>query len=181
MLEVLVTLEENFDEEHNVFVASKTFTLKLEHSLASLSKWESKFEKPFLGKESRTPEEALFYIQHCMTLDTDFPEDLFQNLSKKNFDDIQAYIASKQTATWFNDPQNSPPPRQILTAEVIYGWMVAFRIPFETQYWHLNRLLTLVRVCNEQSKKPKKMGRGEAARQQAALNAQRQAQYGTRG
>lgn len=172
---------EDFDEANNKFVNSDYFTLELEHSLASLSKWESEFEKPFLDGE-KTAEETRFYIKECMVLTENPPEDFLEKLSKKNFDDIQAYINAKRSATWFNDKQGRPVgPRPIVTSAVIYAWMVGLRIPFEAQYWHLNELFTLIKVCHEQNKPPKKMGRAEAARQQAALNAQRRAQMGTGG
>lgn len=183
MLKIQIAIgAEGFDEATNKFVNSDYFTLELEHSLASLSKWESEYEKPFLGDTDKTVEETLFYIQECMTLTKNPPGEIFEKLSKANFDEIHKYINAKQSATWFNEPKNRPVgARQILTAEVIYGWLVALRIPFETELWHLNRLLTLVKVCNEQRQPPKKMGRSEAARQQAQLNAQRQAQMKTRG
>lgn len=183
MLKIKVAVgAEGFDEATSTFVNSEYFTLELEHSLASLSKWESKYEKPFLGHTDKTVEETLFYIQECMTLTKNPPGEIFDKLSKENFEAVQKYIDAKESATWFNEPKNRPAgSRQVITAEVMYGWMVALRIPFETEQWHLNRLLTLIKVCNEQRQTPKKMGRSEAARQQAALNAQRQAQMGTRG
>lgn len=181
MLEITVPLSENYDEATSRFITTG-YVLQLEHSLASLSKWESEFEKPFLNKTDKTTEETLFYIQRCMVLTKNPPEEIFQKLSEQNFAQIQKYINAKRTATWFNEKNQRPgPPRQIITSAVIYGWMVALRIPFETQYWHLNELFALIRVCGEQSKPAKKIGRAEAARQQAALNAQRRAEMGTRG
>jgi len=181
VLTITVPLPESFDEATNTFITNG-YELDLEHSLVSLSKWESRYEKPFLSKEEKTVEETLFYIRECMLLTKNPPEEIFQEFSKDNYTQIQQYINAKRTATWFNEPKDRPGPQQILTSGVIYGLMVALRIPFEpTQNWHLSELLTLIKVCNEQSKPPKKMGRGEAARQQAALNAQRQAQWGTRG
>lgn len=179
MLTITVALRESYDELAEKFITTGV-ELEFEHSLVSLSKWESVFEKPFLSKTEKTAEETLFYIQHCMLQTKNPPEEIFQKLSEKNQRDIQHYIAAKHSATWFND-QKRAGVQPVLTAEVIYGWMVNLRIPFETQHWHLNRLLTLIRVCNEQIKPPKKMGRSEAARQNASLNARRRAQMGTRG
>ena len=182
MLKIQIPIgAESYDEATNKFVNSDYFQIELEHSLVSLSKWEAHYEKPFLGQNEKTVEESLFYIEKCMLLTENLPGEIFQKLSQQNYDDIQEYIAAKRSATWFNDRTNRPPSRQIITSAVIYGWMVQLNIPFETQYWHLNELFTLIKVCNEQSKPPKKMGRREAARQQAALNAQRQAQMGTKG
>ena len=180
MLRILVPTSEPFDEAIQQFVIVGV-ELDLEHSLESLSKWEENFEKPFLTDDEKTAEETLFYIQHCMCRTKNPPGEIFQKLSKENHDEIQNYITAKRTATWFKEDKR-PGTRQIITAEVIEGWMVQLQIPFEPcRYWHLNRLFTLIKVCNEQNKPKKKMGRSDAARQQAALNAQRQAQMGTRG
>lgn len=181
MLTVSITLREAFDDESQRFVPLETYDLELEHSLVSLSKWESHFEKPFLGREEKTTEETLFYIQQCMPTGKIPPGEFLEKLSKENYEQIQKYINAKHSATWFRE-EKTVGTRQIITSGVIYGWMVALRIPFEpAQNWHLNELFTLIRVCNEQQKPPKKMGRAEAARQQAQLNAQRQAQMRTRG
>lgn len=180
MLRIVVPTSESYDEVNQVFITHGV-ELELEHSLESLSKWEENFEKPFLTDDEKTAEETLFYVQHCMCRTKNPPGEIFQKFSKTNHDEIQAYINAKRTATWFKD-QKRPGTRQIITAEVVYGWMVALRIPFEPcQSWHLNKLFTLIKVCNEQNQPKKKMSRSDAARQQAALNAQRQAQMGTRG
>lgn len=183
MLEIKIPIgPESFDEASNKFVSPEYIQLDLEHSLVSLSKWESHYEKPFLSDNEKTVEETVFYIQNCMTLTKNPPEGIFQELSEAHFAQIQTYINAKRSATWFKERKGvGPGSRQIVTSAVIYGWMVALKIPFETQYWHLNELFTLIKVCNEQRTPPKKMSRGDAARQQAALNAQRQAQLGTRG
>lgn len=180
MLTIHVTLQEGFDEATQKFVALDSFKLDFEHSLATLSKWEEKYEKSFLGPVEKTTEEILFYIHECMLQTENPPGEIFQKFSQKNYEAIQHYIDRKASATTIKRPPNKG-ARQILTAEVIYGWMVALRIPFETQHWHLNRLLMLVDVVNEQQKPQKKMSRADAARQQAALNAKRRAEMGTRG
>jgi len=179
MLKISVPLAEGFDEATKQFVDTETYALELEHSLASLSKWESREEKAFLGKEEKTNEQVLRYIKD-MTLTSDVPWEIYLRLSPENIQQINAYINAKQTATWFND-QRTRPSREIITAELIYYWMVSLQIPFECQYWHLNRLITLVRVCNEKNQPSKKMSRSDAARRQRELNAQRRANMGTRG
>lgn len=180
MLTITVGATDSFDDEKQEFVAEGGTVLRLEHSLAALSKWESIHEKPFLGKGSKTPEEILSYIK-CMVVGEIPRGDIFHQLSQENGDAINAYIEKKMTATWFVDQPGAPRTGDVITAELIYYWMTAFQIPFECQHWHLNRLFTLIRVCNEKQKKPKKMSRGEIAQRNRALNEQRKAQLGTKG
>ena len=180
MLTIIVLGVEMFDEKSQEFVTKNDVTLELEHSLVSLSKWESKHEKPFLGKSEKTNEEILDYIR-CMVLTSDVSEELLSKLSEKNYLEINEYIEAKMTATWFNDPPGAPQSRDVITAELIYYWMVVFQIPFECENWHLNRLFTLIRVCNVKQAKPKKMSRSEIAARNRELNAQRRSQLGTKG
>lgn len=184
MLTITVGADEVFDDETQTFASNGGFQLQLEHSLVSLSKWESIHKKAFLDSKEKTSEEVLSYIE-CMVISENPPGDYLLRLSKENFEEIHAYIEDKRTATWFSDRQNGPPNRETITSELVYYWMTAFQIPFECQHWHLNRLFTLIRVCGlkqkEQSEdKPQKMGHDELARRRA-LNAQRRAELGTKG
>lgn len=180
MLTITVPGVQMFDETSQEFLTEGDVTLDLEHSLVSLSKWESKYEKPFLGKTEKTNEEVLGYIK-CMLLTENVPEDVFLRLSEDNINEINNYIDAKMSATWFNDPPGAPPSRDVITSELIYYWMVTFQIPFECEHWHLNRLFTLIRVCNIKQAKPKKMSRSELAARNRELNARRREQLGTRG
>jgi len=182
MLRLTVVTEEGFDDESQRFVPAATFDLELEHSLVSLSKWESRFEKPFLTSKDKSPEELLAYLE-MMCLTTEIPPEVFPKFSRDNLDELNKYINSRQTATWFND-KDQRPSRDVITSELIYYWMVAFNIPFECQFWHLNRLLTLIKVCNIKNTPPQKgrrMNRAEAMSRQNSLNAQRRAAAKSRG
>lgn len=180
MLTIEVPLERGFDEEKQEFVVAKSFKLELEHSLASLSKWESFFEKSFLNTEDKTSEELLWYIK-AMTLTDNVPPEIYDYLSLDNIAAIDGYIGAKMTATTFNEATNQKHSREIITAELIYHWMIGLNIWPECQYWHLNRLFALIRVCNIKNSPPKKMSRSEMLAQRRAINNQRRAKTGSNG
>lgn len=180
MLTIIVGSTESFDEETKKFTKVGGEVLQLEHSLVSLSKWESIHEKPFLGTSKKTSEESLSYIE-CMVLTANPPADFVLRLSKENFEQINSYIEQKATATWFSDQPGAQKSRETITSELIYYWMTVFQIPFECENWHLNRLFTLIRICNIKQAKPKKMSKSEVARRNRELNEQRKAQLGTKG
>lgn len=180
MLKIIVDGDEFFDEETSEFSTQGDVELLMEHSLLSLSKWESKYQRPFLAPSNKTSEEVLFYVE-CMIISEFSPGGIVQKLNQKNLDDIHRYIESPESATTFGNMPERRGRGETITAELIYYWMVAFNIPFECEAWHLNRLFALIRICNVKQQKPKKMSRGEMARKYADLNAQRKAQLGTSG
>lgn len=182
MLSIEIPESELYDEESQRFFKSPGATLLLEHSLVSLSKWEVIWGKPFLNGVKKTTDETRSYID-CMNLAPVDSLDIYRKLSNADMLAISNYIDAKQTATWFIADPYAKPSTEAITSEIIYYWMIAHNIPFETQYWHLNRLTTLIKVCNEKNKPATKsrMGRQEQAQSRRMLNAQRKAQMGTNG
>lgn len=181
MLEITVPETELYNEATQEFVNIKPTTLRLEHSLISLSKWESKYCKAFISKKSLTMEELLYYIQ-CMTVTQNVDPKVYLGLTSANLEEIKAYIAAPMTATHFrNDGSKAKGSNESITSELIYYWMVVNQIPFECQRWHLNRLLTLIRVCNVKNAPAKKMSRNSIYSQNAALNAARRKSMHSRG
>ncbi len=179
MLQLQVNFEELFDSETNEF-SNRSFVLELEHSLVSLSKWESKFGRAFLGKQEKTTDETLWYVK-AMIITPDVPPDIFDLFGNEHYDEINKYINAKMTATVIRELPSSRGQQEVITAEIIYYWMVSMNIPFECQYWHLDRLLTLIRVCNIKNKPPKKMSGRDAIKHQRELNAQRRQAMNSKG
>ena len=180
MLQITIPAVELWDERKQEFVTTKEQTLQLEHSLVSLSKWESKWCKPFLTKQEKTFEETLDYIK-CMTITQNVDPEVYNYLTNENIEEIKKYIETPMTATYFSDDKTVKSSREQITAELIYYWMIALNIPFECQKWHLNRLLTLIKVCNIKNQPPKKLSKKEIMSRNAALNAARRKQLNTKG
>ena len=179
MLQITIPAIDLWDEEKEEFVTLKEQTLQLEHSLVSLSNWESKWCKPFLGKGEKTDEETRDYVR-CMTITQNVNPEVYNYLSRENYDQISDYVQAPMTATTF-PKDNSKGSNKVITAEVIYAWMIALQMPVEFQKWHLNRLLTQIRACSAMNQSPKKMSRSEIAKQNAALNAARRKQLNSKG
>lgn len=183
MLPITIILEpEKWDQEKGEFIPPKTQTLQLEHSLVSISKWESKWCKSFLSNAANmTSEETVDYIR-CMTITQNVKPEIYNLLSSENVSQVNDYIGAPMTATYFNDNKNGKGGgREKITSELIYYWMIALNIPFECQKWHLNRLITLIRVCQLKNEPPKKMNKGDIMSRNAALNAARRKQLNTKG
>jgi hypothetical protein len=180
MLRLIIEGDEFWDEVQNLFSTINDEVIELEHSLFSVSKWESIYQKPFLASGDRTNEEVLGYIK-AMILTPNVDPDVLNKLGKTHIDAIQEYIDSSQSATTFGMMPERQGSGEVITSELIYYWLVAFNIPFECQYWHLNRLFSLIRICNIKNSKPKKMSRNEMAQRYRDINAERKARLGTKG
>lgn len=181
MLKITVPETEFWDPRNEVFVPVKARTLQMEHSLVSISKWESKWEKAYLKKQQKTDEEALDYIR-CMTVTPNVDPIVYYCLSVENLKEIDDYIAAPMTASHIHSNVNSEGTgKDVLTSDLIYYYMTAFNIPFECQKWHLNRLLTLIRICEVKNKNPKQRNLNSVAESNTALNAARRKMYNSKG
>ena len=180
MLKITVPATELYDDEKNEYSSSKEQTIQLEHSLISLSKWESKWKKPFLTQENKSFEESLDYIR-CMTITQNVGEEVFRAITQKQIREINEYIGDPMTATVITNHNKRSGPKEIITSELIYYWMIALTIPPEYQKWHLNRLLTLIEVCNIKNQPPKKMSKRELMARNRELNSARRQALNTKG
>lgn len=184
MLELVIPETEVFDEVRNEFYIVDKVVLHLEHSLVALSKWESEFQTAFITKEDRTVEQTYAYISH-MSLDGPIDRSTLYRLTNDHISQISEYIDRRMTATWLSENEKvrpkGPITAEVITAELIYYWMIALDIPTEFQHWHLQRLLTLIQVTNLKNQPAKKMPRKETMSRQRALNEARRAKYGSSG
>lgn len=183
MLTLHIDARDGFNDQTNEFIHIKDTTLQLEHSLISLKKWEQKYHIPFLDKKTeKTPEQWIYYIQ-CMTMTQNVDPNVFKYMPAENIKKVTEYIEDPMTATWFSDVNKqgmNAHRNEVVTAEIIYYWMIELNIPIEFEKWHLNQLMTLIRVINIKHD-PKKMGKKEQAMQRSVLNAQRRARSHSRG
>lgn len=181
MLKITIRTPELWDKENEEFLFDE-YELELEHSLVSLSKWESEFEKFFMGKEEKTQEEVIAYVR-CMNLTPDVPPEAFEHLSEENIMAINDYVNAKMTATTFSDTSHQPPAREQISSELIYFWITSYQIPWEAQHWHLNRLFTLIRVFSAKNEDPKKKkaNKAEMMEQRRRINEERRRKLGTSG
>lgn len=179
MLKIFVPSGELFDELSGRFITVNGRELQLEHSLVSISKWESRWKKPFLSDQPKSREETMDYVR-CMTISQNVDPNVYLGLSDANVNAVNKYIDDPMTATTFkNDKKKAS--RQIVTSEIIYYWMISLGIPMECQKWHLNRLLALIRVCDEKNQPGRKKSRKEIIAENRALNQMRRAKSGSRG
>lgn len=179
MLTLFIPKSERFDEATQQFV-DDGWTVEMEHSLVSLSKWESFFKKPFISKDEKTSEESLWYIK-AMVISPGIPEEAFNYMTQSNVNAINAYVSDSMTATTIAELPGQKQNTEKITNELIYYWMSVLGVPIACETWHLSRLLTFIKVCNAKNTPAKKMPKNEALRRQRELNAQRRAQFGTSG
>lgn len=188
MLQIIIPEREYFDDQRQEFIYTKKHTLLLEHSLISISKWESKWKKPYLGSlNKQTLEEKVDYIR-CMSLSQSWDDSILNDITGNEMKQIADYLNDKMTATWFNEKNDPTKGKggssnrgQVVTSELIYYWMISFNIPFECQKWHINRLLTLIRICQIKNAPSKKMKKQEIYARNRELNELRKRQLGTKG
>lgn len=180
MLQVTIPETEAFDEKTNTFIEVKETHLSLEHSLVSISKWESKWNKPFLSREEKSHEESVDYIK-CMTLTQKVDPLVYMFIPSSVIAEVKEYIEAPMTATTIAKRVGGSPSREIITSELIYYWMITLGIPFECQKWHLNRLLMLIRVCDAKNQPKKKMSQAEVIARNRELNAARRSAMNSKG
>lgn len=181
MLKITIPGINGWDPYKEEFVETKETTLILEHSLISLQKWEAKWHKPYLKEKEKTAEEILDYIK-CMTLTQNVDPEVYSHIPEKEIEKIAHYIEDPMTATTFSNSGPGGSGRgEVVTAEIIYYWMIALNIPMEYRKWHLNQLLTLIRVCEIKNSPGKKMSSRDINARNKSLNAQRKAMLHTHG
>ena len=180
MIQVTIPGGELFDPKTNEFINFKTTTVSLEHSLISISKWEAKWKKSFFKNEERSLDEIIDYIA-CMCVTPNVDPRIFHKISSKEVKKVSDYISDPMTATTFHDLEDHKANKQTVTSELVYYWMIAYNIPFECQKWHINRLLTLIRICGIKNAPPKKISKAEMMRKRAQVNAERRSRLHTKG
>lgn len=182
MLTIRVESQEVFDATTRRFKKTPELVLELEHSLVSISKWESRYEKAFLGKKPKTKEETLAYILDMVVTPKDVDYSVLAYLSKDHYDQIQDYIQRSASATHFAEfGSNNTRPSETVTSELIYYWMIQNNVPQEYERWHLNRLFTLLRICASRNAPKKRVSSSEIMARNSRINAERREQYGTSG
>lgn len=181
MLNITIPAREEFDSDTGFFSYYEATNLSLEHSLLAISKWESKWQKPFFDKAQKTNEEFIDYIR-CMTINRNVSFDAYYRLGPNEFSKIEKYITSSMTATTFSQLQKEKHGREKITSELIYYWMIAAQIPFEAEKWHINRLFTLIRICDiKNNSSNNKMSKKDIYAHNRKLNAARRAKLGSKG
>jgi hypothetical protein len=179
-IKVTIPRQELYDESTNEFKEIKETTLLLEHSLVSISKWEAKWHIPYINTKEKTEEQAFDYLR-CMTITQNVNPEIYKYIPIEEAQRIKEYIEDPMTATTITKQEGKGRSNKILTSEVIYFYMFSYNIPAEFDKWHLNRLLMLIDVFNEENKPKKKMSKTQAMSRYASLNAARRARLNSAG
>lgn len=166
--------------ELEVMSEGKMFKLQFEHSLRSLSKWESIHKVPWLNGVQKTPSEMLDYYQ-CMMLSPKLDPNLVYALEPEQMEELTKYINTDQTAS--SIPSQGPPQHnpEITTSELVYFWMVALKINWEAQDWHFSRLMMLIQITSFKQQPPKKRPMREVITDMRAENERRLKLFKTSG
>ncbi len=166
--------------ELQVINDGKQVTLKFEHSLLSISKWESKYKKAFLGDKQKTPDEMIEYYEFMLVHPNN--TSLVYLLEPAQLEELTHYINDSRSASSVPDtPSTKPMVKEVVTSELIYYWMVGLEIPFETEKWHLSRLLMLIRITNFKNSPPEKQNKATLMARWKELNDKRKAEFNTTG
>ena len=179
MLEITIPESELWDDNTETFSTIKGKTILLEHSLLSISKWEMKWHKPYLSDDAKTYSEQLDYVR-CMTITKDVNPLCYSFITNDNWIMINDYINDSMTAYYLSKEKVSK-SLEVPTSDIIYYWMIAYNIPLECEKWHLNRLLTLIRICDKNNRPEEKHSNEEILRRNSELNEQRKRKYNTKG
>lgn len=184
MLELYVPEREIWNPKDEIFEKCDGYNLVLEHSLLSISKWESKWHKAYLGHQEKTKEEAFDYIR-CMIIRPKVPNNIVHFFTEDNFKELSEYMKDPMTATVFNnnfDKKPEAPSKDTMTSEYIYFLLSSYRISFhDVEKWNINRLMTLLRICSIKNEPPKKSNPKHLAKSRSSLNAARRAKIGSKG
>lgn len=176
MITIRTPDKEFYDEATNTFHSTDGGYYRFEHSLISLSKWESITCRPFLSDTEEIKDDEMLLYFECMCLDDGFKS---TQLSSDNIRELSKYVTEKHTATTIRTREQKG-RQQTITAEVIYAMMVDSGVPFTCETWNLHRLLTLLNVISHR-RNPKKMSREDIYKQNNELNKARRAKYNTKG
>ena len=187
MVEIYIPKSQIIDEETGVvYTAEKDWKLALEHSLISVQKWEAKWHVAFLNKGTRTFEQTIDYLR-CMTLTPNVPDEVYYCIPHTELKRVLEYVDDPMTATRINDGFDSGNSygkkmgKDVITAEVIYNWMISLNIPTEYRKWHLNQLLTLIRVINAKNQPKKKRRMRDVLEEYKSINEANKRRFGTKG
>ena len=181
---VTVPKSEVYDEENDIFYEIKNeVTLVMEHNLIAISRWESKFHKPYLTKDTKTNEEILYYLE-CMTITKGVESYVYRCIPKSELLRITEYINDPMTGTTVRESPYAKKQgkEEIQSAELLYYYMFKLGIPKECENWHLNRLMTLMKVYGAKDEKPDgKASRSELIARNRAINARNRSKYHSKG